>query len=202
MQPHETNLTQALADWRNGDQDAGNRLFAAVYQELRRLAAWHLKRERPGHTLQATALVNELYLKLFGGEPVDWQNRAHFFAVAAQQIRRLLVDYARAGLAEKRGGGKLSLTEVKGLAAPPEEALLDIDAALGRLQALDPRAARIVELRYFGGATEQETAEAAGVSVATVKRDWDFARTWLISQLKPATVLSLPAAPHNPTPRR
>lgn len=188
MQPDEPNLTQALTDWRNGDQDAGNRLFAAAYQELRRLAAWHLQRERPGHTLQATALVNELYLKLFGGEPVDWQNRAHFFAVAAQQIRRLLVDYARAGLAEKRGGGgvKLSLTEVQGLAAPNEQALLDLDAALGRLEALDPRAARIVELRYFGGATEQETAEAAGVSIATVKRDWDFARTWLISQLKPA----------------
>ena len=187
MPPNAPNLTQALADWRNGDQDAGNRLFAAAYQELRRLAAWHLQRERPGHTLQATALVNELYLKLFGGEPADWRNRAHFFAVAAQQMRRLLVDYARAGLAEKRGGGrvKLSLTEVKGLAAPSEEALLDLDAALGRLEALDPRAARIVELRYFGGATEEETAEAAGVSVATVKRDWGFARTWLISQLKP-----------------
>ena len=187
MPPEDPRPTQALADWRNGDQDARNRLFAAAYQELRRLAAWQLQRERPGHTLQATALVNELYLKMFGGEPVDWQDRAHFFAVAAQQMRRLLVDYARAGLAEKRGGGraKLSLTEVKGLAAPSEEALLDLDAALTRLETLDPRAARIVELRYFGGATEQETAEAAGVSVATVKRDWEFARTWLISQLKP-----------------
>jgi RNA polymerase sigma factor (TIGR02999 family) len=137
--------------------------------------------------MQATALVNELYLKLFGGEPVDWRNRAHFFAVAARQIRRLLIDYARAGLAEKRGGDrvKLSLTEVKGLAAPSQQALLDLDAALLRLETLDPRAARIVELRYFAGATEQETAEAAGVSAATVKRDWDFARTWLISQLKP-----------------
>ena len=137
--------------------------------------------------MQATALVNELYLKLFGGEPVDWRNRAHFFAVAARQIRRLLIDYARAGLAEKRGGDrvKLSLTEVKGLAAPSQQALLDLDAALLRLETLDPRAARIVELRYFAGATEQETAEAAGVSAATVKHDWDFARTWLISQLKP-----------------
>jgi RNA polymerase sigma factor (TIGR02999 family) len=187
MRPDEPNLTQALADWRNGDQDAGNRLFAAAYQELRRLAAWHLQRERPGHTLQATALVNELYLKLFGGQPVDWQDRAHFFAVAAQQIRRLLVDYARAGLAEKRGGSrvKLSLTEVKGLAAPSEQSLLDLDDALRRLETLDPRAARIVELRYFGGVTEQETAQAVRVSVATVKRDWDFARAWLISQLKP-----------------
>jgi RNA polymerase sigma factor (TIGR02999 family) len=189
LPPEDPHLTQALADWRNGDQDAGNRLFAAAYQELRRLAAWRLQRERPGHTLQATALVNELYLKMFGGEPVNWQDRAHFFAVAAQQMRRLLVDYARAGLAEKRGGGrvKLSLTEVQGLAAPNEEALLDLDAALSRLEALDPRAARIVELRYFGGATEQETGAAVGVSVATVKRDWDFARTWLISQLRPPT---------------
>lgn len=102
MPPNGPTLPQTLADWRNGDQDAGNRLFAAAYQELRRLAAWHLQRERPGHTLQATALVNELYLKLFGGEPVDWRDRAHFFAVAAQQIRHLLIDYARAALAEKR----------------------------------------------------------------------------------------------------
>jgi RNA polymerase sigma-70 factor, ECF subfamily len=188
MRPDNPTLTQALTEWRNGDQDAGNRLFAAAYQELRRLAAWHLQRERPGHTLQATALVNELYLKLFGREPVDWQNRAHFFAVAAQQIRRLLVDYARAGLAEKRGGDrvKLSLTEVKGLAAPERaRPARPDDTALSRLETLDPRACRVVEMRYFGGATEQETAEAVGVSVATVKRDWEFARTWLISQLKP-----------------
>jgi RNA polymerase sigma factor (TIGR02999 family) len=198
MRPDDPPLTQALTDWRNGDQDAGKRLFAAAYQELRRLAAWHLRWERPGHTLQATALVNELYLKLFGGEPMDWRNRAHFFAVAAQQMRRLLVDYARAGLAEKRGGGrvKLSLTEVKGLAAPSKEALLDLDAALRRLETLDPRSARIVELRYFGGATEQDAAEAASVSVATVKRDWEFARTWLISQLKPA--IAPPAAAPRP----
>ena len=151
MPPDDPTLTQTLTDWRNGDQDAGNRLFAAAYRELRRLAVWHLQRERPGHTLQATALVNELYLKLFGGAPVDWRNRAHFFAVAAQQMRRLLVDYARGGLAEKRGGGrvKVSLTEVKGLAAPSEEALLDLDAALRRLEALDPRAARIVESALF-----------------------------------------------------
>jgi RNA polymerase sigma factor (TIGR02999 family) len=188
MPPDAPTLTQTLVDWRNGDQDAGNRLFTTAYQELRRLAAWHLQRERPGHTMQATALVNELYLKLFGGEPVEWQNRAHFFAVAAQQIRRLLVDHARACQAEKRGAGRvrLSLTEVSGLAVPIEEDLLDLDDALRRLEALDARAARIVELRYFGGLTEPEAAAVAGVSVATVKRDWDFARTWLISQLKPA----------------
>jgi len=178
-------MTQMLLEWRGGDQDAGNRLFATAYQELRRLASWHLRHERGAHTMQATALVNELYLKFFGGATVDWQDRAHFFAVAAQQIRRLLIDHARAGQAEKRGGGRmrLSLTEVNGLAAPGGEDLLELDGALRRLEALDPRAASIVELRYFGGLTEREAAEVAGISVATLKRDWDFARTWLIHQL-------------------
>lgn len=186
--PHEVHaITQMLVEWRNGDQDAGNRLFAAAYKELRRLAGWHLQQEWQGHTMQATALVNELYLKLFGGSPVDWQDRAHFFAVAAQQIRRLLIDHARASQAEKRGGSRmrLSLTEANGLAAPAEEDLLELDDALRGLEALDPRAARIVELRYFGGLTEKEAAAVAGVSVATVKRDWDFARAWLIRHLKP-----------------
>jgi len=179
-------MTQMLLEWRGGDQDAGNRLFAAAYQELRRLASWHLRQERGDHTMQATALVNELYLKFFGGSSVEWQDRAHFFAVAAQQIRRLLIDHARAGLAEKRGGGRmrLSLTEVNGLAAPAEEDLLELDDALRRLEALDPRAANIVELRYFGGLTESEAAAVAGVSVATLKRDWHFARAWLIRQLE------------------
>jgi RNA polymerase sigma factor (TIGR02999 family) len=179
-------ITQMLLEWRGGDQDAGNRLFAAAYQELRRLANWHLRQERQDHTMQATALVNELYLKLFGGAPLDWEDRAHFFAVAAQQIRRLLIDYARARHAEKRGGRRvrLSLTEVNGLAAPAEEDLFELDQALRRLEALDPRAASIVELRYFGGLTEREVAAVAGVSVATLKRDWDFARAWLIRQLR------------------
>jgi RNA polymerase sigma factor (TIGR02999 family) len=135
--------------------------------------------------MQATAIVHELYLKLFGDELVEWQDRAHFFAVAAQQIRRLLIDHARVKHAEKRGGGRmrLSLTEINGLAAPADEDLLELDEALSRLQALDPRAAGIVELRYFGGLTEKEAAEVVGVSVATLKRDWEFARVWLIRQL-------------------
>lgn len=174
-----------LAEWRTGDQEAGNQLFAAAYQELRRLAAWQLQMERPGHTLQPTALVNELYVKLFGAEPVAWQNRAHFFAVAARQIRRLLIDYARAHNARKREGGpaRLSLTEAGELAAPQAHDLIEIDEALTRLHTLDARAAGVVEVRYFGGLTETESAEALGISLATLKRDWDFARAWLSTQL-------------------
>jgi RNA polymerase sigma factor (TIGR02999 family) len=178
-------ITGWLVEWRQGSREAGDRLFAASYQELRHLAAWHLRKERPGHTLQPTALVHELYVRLFAGEPVEWQNRAHFFAVAARQLRRLLIEHARARLAEKRGGGhvRLSLSEVGGLAAHREEDLIELDEALNRLEELDPRSARVVELRFFGGLTEQEAAEAIGISVATLKRDWDFARAWLLSQL-------------------
>jgi RNA polymerase sigma-70 factor, ECF subfamily len=180
-----TTVTGWLVDWRKGSQEAGDRLFAASYQELRRLAAWHFRNEGPGQTLQPTALVNELYLRLFGGEPVEWQNRAHFFAVAAQQLRRLLIEHARARLADKRGGGqvRISLTDVAEIAAHREEDLIEVDEALRRLEELDPRSARVVELRFFGGLTEQEAAEAIGISVATLKRDWDFARAWLLSQL-------------------
>jgi RNA polymerase sigma-70 factor (ECF subfamily) len=184
--PTDFPVTQLLEEWRRGDQEAGNRLFAATYQELRRLAGWHLQNERQDHTIQATALVNELYLKLFGGTPVAWQDRAHFFAVAAQQMRRLLIDYARASQAEKRVGSRtrLYLTEVNGVPAPHDEDLLDLDDALKQLEALDPRATKVVELRYFGGLTEREAAEVIGVSVATLKRDWDFARAWLIRRLQ------------------
>ncbi len=184
--PDSGTFTRWLVEWRNGSQEAGDRLFEAAYQELRRLAAWHLGKERADHTLQPTALVNELYIKLFAGEPVDWQNRAHFFAVAAQQIRRILIDHARARLAEKRGGGdvRLSLGDVTGEAAPPDEDLIELDQALRRLEELDQRSARVVELRFFAGLTEKEAAEVLGISVATLKRDWDFARAWLISQLK------------------
>jgi RNA polymerase sigma-70 factor, ECF subfamily len=180
-----TTVSGWLVDWRKGSQEAGDRLFAASYQELRRLAAWHFRSERPGHTLQPTALVHELYVRLFEGEPVEWKNGAHFMAVAAQQLRRLLIEHARARLAEKRGGGqvRVSLTEVGGLAAQREEDLIEVDEALCRLEELDPRSARVVELRFFGGLTEQEAAEVIGISVATLKRDWDFARAWLLSQL-------------------
>lgn len=182
--PDSATFTGWLQEWRKGSREAGDRLFAAAYQELRRLAAWHFQKEQPGHTLQPTALVNELYIKLFSGEPVEWQNRAHFFAVAAQQLRRLLIDHARARVAEKRGAGdvRLSLDEASGLAAPRQEDLIELDQALRRLEELDPRCARVVELRFFGGLTEREAAEVLGISVATLKRDWDFARAWLITQ--------------------
>jgi RNA polymerase sigma factor (TIGR02999 family) len=175
-----------LADWRGGDQDAGQRLFAAAYQELRRLAAWHLRRERHGHTLQPTALVHEVYLSLFGGELVDWQNRAHFFAVAARQMRRLLIDNARARHALKREGRRvrLSLTDIEGLAVPEPEDLLALDQALDRLEKLEPRAARVVELRFFGGLSEKEASAVLDISRATLKRDWTFARAWLVNQLR------------------
>lgn len=185
MPPDPGTLTRWLVEWRNGNQEAAGKLFEAAYQELRRLAAWHLQQERPGHTLQPTALVNELYIKLFGGEQVDWQNRAHFFAVAAQQMRRLLIDYARSRQAEKRGGGdgRLSLSDLDGIAAAHEEDLIELDLALRRLGELDERSARVVELRFFGGLTEKEAAEVLGISVATLKRDWDFARAWLTAEL-------------------
>jgi RNA polymerase sigma factor (TIGR02999 family) len=185
MTPDAPTLTLLLTEWRNGDEQAGNRLFATAYDELRRMAAWQLRSEHAGHTLQPTALVNELYLKLFGGSQVDWRNRAHFFAVAAQNLRRLLIDHARKRLAEKREGGRvhISITEADGLAAPREEDLIELDEALNVLMDLDPRSARVIELRYFGGLTEKESAEVLGISVATLKRDWDFARAWLAAQL-------------------
>jgi RNA polymerase sigma-70 factor, ECF subfamily len=189
MPPEEPGpLTGLLMEWRNGSQQAADSLFASAYQELRRLAAWHFAREGRECTLQPTALVNELYLKLFAGQAIAWQDRAHFFAVAAQQMRRILIDHARARLAEKRGGAdiRLSLDDADGLAAQREGEWLQIDEALARLEQLDPRAAHVVELRYFGGLTEKEAAEVLAISVATLKRDWHFARAWLTDQLRRA----------------
>jgi len=178
-------LIARLRQWRDGDESAGRELFRLAYDELHRLAEMHFRKESPGQTLQPTALVNELYLKLFAGTAVNWQNRAHFFAVASQQIRRLLIDHARARLAQKRDGDRVrvSLTEVGELAAPRDEDVLELDEALGRLTQLDPRLARVVELRFFAGLTEKETAEVVGISVATVKRDWEFARAWLAAEM-------------------
>lgn len=181
-------VTTLLMGWRAGDSVAGDQLVQAVYGELRRLAAHYLAQERPGHTLQPTALVHELYLRLFASEPIEWQNRAHFFGVAAQQLRRLLIDHARAKHAEKRGGDrvKVSLTDIKDWPGNRDENLIVIDEALSRLEKLDQRAARVVELRFFAGITEKETAEVLGISPATVKRDWEFARAWLLTQLSAA----------------
>ena len=179
------NITALLQEWRAGKPGAANRLMELVYGELHQLAVRQMRRERGDHTLQPTALVHEAYLRLCGSEPIDWQNRAHFFAVAAQQLRRVLVDHARRTQSEKRGGGqiKLSLDEADGPAANSSERILGVDQALARLEALDERAAKVIELRFFGGLSEKEAAETLGISLATLKRDWDFARTWLASQL-------------------
>ncbi len=166
-----------------------DRLMPEAYQELRRLAAAYLRRERPGQTLQPTALVHEAYLRLAKDKPGRWQNRAHFCAIAANAMRQILVERARARAAIKRGGGQPRVTLVESLEAgaadgrPAPVDLLAVDQALERLAALDEQQARIVELRYFGGLSVEETAEALGISAATVKRDWSVARAFLAQQL-------------------
>jgi RNA polymerase sigma factor (TIGR02999 family) len=156
-----------------------------VYAELHQIASREMRREHGEHTLQTTALVHEAYLRLCGTSSVDWKDRSHFFAVAATQLRRVLVDHARRLNSDKRGGGvtKLSLWDSDGPAAAIDHRLLALDQALDRLEALDARAAKAVELRFYGGLSEVETAEALHISLATLKRDWDFARTWLTAEL-------------------
>jgi RNA polymerase sigma factor (TIGR02999 family) len=178
-------ITVLLGRWRAGDQNAANELMTLVYGELHRIAAREMRREQGEHTLQTTAVVHEAYLRIGRSEQIDWQDRAHFFAVAASQLRRVLVDHARRRRSEKRGGGvtPLSLIESDGGAIAIDERLLAVDEALDRLKAMDPRAAKVVELRFFGGLSESEAAEVLQVSVATLKRDWDFAKSWLAAQL-------------------
>lgn len=187
MARDEAPLTQLLQDWRQGNRQAGDQLMTILYDELRHLAGHYMRQERGEHTLQATALVNELYLRLSAAEGLEWQNRAHFFAVAAQQLRRILVNHARDRQAQKRGGKRirLSLTDVNGLAEPADEDLLDLEEALAKLSEIDARAAQVVELRFFGGLQEKEAAEVLGISVPTVKRDWQFARAFLIRHMQP-----------------
>jgi RNA polymerase sigma factor (TIGR02999 family) len=180
-------ITAWLTSWRDGDQAAGERLFGVVYPELRRIAARFLHHERLHHTLEPGALVNELCIRLLGSEPITYRDRAHFFAIAAQTMRRILIDYARARTAEKRGGDqqRVSLSAVDGWRPVAEnEDLIALDQALSKLEKADPRAARVVELRFFGGLQEEEIAEVLSVSVITVKRDWKVARAWLIGRLQ------------------
>ena len=179
-------ITQLLVDWGNGDQAALERLMPLVYAELRRLATNYLRRERTGHTLQPTALVNEAYLKLVGQKNAKWQNRAHFFAISAQLMRRILVDYARSRNYLKRGGGmpKVSLSEAAGVSVERAADFVALDDALESLAAIDPRKSRIVELRFFGGLSVEETAEVLDVSPRTIKRDWSLAQAWLHRELK------------------
>ncbi|CAN5706598.1 MAG: sigma-70 family RNA polymerase sigma factor [Pyrinomonadaceae bacterium] len=175
------NITHILKEWSDGDRQALDRLTPLVYEELRHQAARYLRRERPGHTLQTTALINEAYLRLIDAKDVQWQSRAHFFAIAANLMRRILVDHARRRDVEKRGGSQIRLTLDEALAIAPETDVdvLAIDEALNRLANLDPQQARVVELRFFSGLNVEETATALGVSPKTVKRDWSVARAWL-----------------------
>jgi RNA polymerase sigma-70 factor (ECF subfamily) len=179
-------ITTLLGEMRAGDERARERLVTIVYADLRRMAARYLRNERPGHTLQPTALVHEGFLRLFGGAELALTDRAHFFAVAATQMRRILVDHARASDAKKRGGGrvKVSLTEASGIEQSRDEDLLAVDEALTALESVDPRAARIVELRFFAGLGPEEAAQALGISTTTLKRDWRSARAWLFSRLQ------------------
>ncbi|HEV2665074.1 MAG TPA: sigma-70 family RNA polymerase sigma factor [Blastocatellia bacterium] len=178
-------ITQLLIKWRNGDQAALDELASQVYSELRRLARYYLSQERPGHTMQPSDLVQEAYLRLVDEKEIDWQNRAHFFGVAAMRMRHILVEHARGRQAAKRGGGeyRMSLCEADRLTENRDVNLLALDDALQKLEALDPQKARIVELRYFSGLTIEQTAEALRISPATVKRDWSMARAWLRSEI-------------------
>ncbi len=179
-------ITQLLADWSNGSPEALEHLTPLVYDELRRLAARYMRRERSDHTLQSTELVHEAYLRLIGQNRVKWQNRAHFFAIAAQSIRRILVDHARNRQAQKRGAAplKLSLDDAVVVAEPRDLDLVALDDALSDLARFDPQQSRIVELRYFAGMSIEETAEALHISSATVKRDWTTAKAWLLRELQ------------------
>lgn len=177
-----SNITQMLRDWGDGRSEALDELLPLVYNELRRLAASYLRKERPNHTLQTTALVHEAYLKLIDQRNVEWKNRGHFFAIAAQAMRRILVDHAKARHREKRGGSgeDASLEDV--LVAAAQESNIDLvalDEALSKLARIDPQQVKIVELRYFTGLSLDETADVLGISRATVARDWQVSKAWL-----------------------
>ncbi len=179
-------LQTVLARVRQGERSALEELVTLLYPELRRRAARYLRAERRGHTLQPTALVNEAYLRLFRADELEWNDRAHFLAAMAQQMRHILVDYARARNAQKRPAAqvRVELQDVADLQHSNPIDLLAIDQALTQLAAADPRASRVVELRFFGGLMETETAEVLSISIATVKRDWQFARAWLLDWLE------------------
>jgi RNA polymerase sigma factor (TIGR02999 family) len=183
----KSEVTQLLQQWGEGRQEALDQLLPRIYDELRKLAGSYLRRERRDHTLQPTALVHEAFLKLVDQRAVQWQNRAHFFGIAAQAMRRILVDHARAHDADKRGAGerKISLDDADVAGAMPDIDVLALDEALTRLAALDPQQSRVVELRFFGGLTMEETAEVMGTSPATVGREWTMAKAWLYAELKP-----------------
>ena len=181
--PHE--ITQLLAEWSEGNQAALDQLYPLVYNELRRLAHGYLRRERKGHTLQTTALINEAYLRLVDQKHVHWANRSHFFGISAQIMRRILIDHARRYDYAKRGGGaqRISLDEAAIVAKQRGQALLMLDEALNSLAKIDPRRSQVVELRYFGGLNNEEIAGVLKISENTVMRDWNMARAWLYQEL-------------------
>ena len=184
--PGPAEITRLLIDWRGGDQTALEQLIPLVHEELRRLARRHMAHERVGHTLQATALVNEAFVRLIDVRQVKWQDRAHFFAMSSRLMRRILVDFARSKGYQKRGGGaqKVSFDEALLVAREPGQDLVALDDALTALAAFDGRKAQVVEMRFFGGLSVEETAEALNVSVDTVMRDWKLAKAWLLRELK------------------
>lgn len=186
MEPASTDVTVLLIELTKGDKSAASRLIPLVYDELRRLASNYMRREREDHTLQATALVHEAYVKLVQQRSVDWQSRAHFFGIAAQVMRRILIDHARGRLREKRGSGEQAVVLDDAFVFSPEKSheLLKLDESLDRLSRIDPRQGKIVELRFFAGLTVEEAAEVLGISPKTVKRDWSMAKAWLYGDLK------------------
>jgi RNA polymerase sigma-70 factor, ECF subfamily len=183
--PAPKEVTQLLIAWSNGEEEALEKLVPLVYDELRRIARRYMKREPAGHTLQTTALVNEAYLRLIEQKGMKWQNRAHFFAISAQLMRRILVSMARARHANKRGGEarQVSLDEALVISEERAAELVALDEAMNELAALDPRRSRVVELRYFGGLSVEETAEVLKISPETVMRDWKRAKAWLYNEL-------------------
>jgi|SRR6516165_1372139 RNA polymerase sigma factor (TIGR02999 family) len=182
-------VTELLVQWSHGDDAALAELTPLVYEELRRLAHHYMEAQRPNHTLQTTALVNEVYLRLADQTNPRWQNRAHFFAVAARAMRQILVSYARSQQAQKRGGGavKIELDEAAILSPEQSKEIVELHEALERLAALDSRKAQVVELKYFGGLNYDEMAEVLKISRVTVRRDWEFAKVWLYTELHDAT---------------
>jgi len=181
MKSSSHEVTQLLTDWGNGNQAAADKLMPLVYEELRRLAHQYMNKERPGHTLQTSALVNEAYLRLIDQKQVHWQNRAHFFGIAAQLMRRILVDYARSRRYQKRGGEaqQVELNEAMIVSRERAADVIALDDALKSLAEFDARKSQIVELRFFGGLSIEETAQALAVSPGTVMRDWTLAKAWL-----------------------
>lgn len=183
--PSTENITGLLVNWCNGDAAAFDKLAPLVENELRRLAHRYMRKESPGHTLQTTALVNEAYLRLINQTQVQWQNRAHFFGIAAKMMRRILLNYARDQRRDKRGGGaiQISLSEVAAISSAKSKELILLDEALNKLAEVDQRKSQVVELRYFGGLSVEETAEVLKISPITVMRDWNMAKAWLMREI-------------------